>query len=282
MDMSLDQLILLIMKASIVLTVFSLGLHADLRDALFLFRHPGLLVRSLLSMNVVMPLFAITVAAVFELHPAVEVTLIALALSPVPPLLPKKQTKAGGEESYAVSLLIAAALFAVVAVPSGVSLVGKIFARETHLTWSAVAMLVMTTVLLPLGAGLLARGLAPAIAERVARPLSIVATTALVAAALPILFTAWPILRGVVGGGTLPALVLFTVVGLAAGHLLGGPEHDDRTVLSLATAARHPGIALAIVGHFPDQKAVLGVVVWHLILGGLIGFPYVQWRRRTL
>ncbi len=281
MDMSLDQLIPLITKASIVLMVFSLGLHADLREAVFLFRRPELLVRSLLSMNVVMPVFAVAMAAVFELHPAVEVTFIALALSPVPPLLPKKQTEAGGEEPYAIGLLVAAALFAVVAVPSGVSLVGKLFAKEMHVTWSAVAMLVLTTILLPLGVGLLARRLAPAIADRVARPLSIVSTAILVAAALPILFAAWPLLRGLVGGGTLLALVLFSLVGLIAGHLLGGPKHYDQTVLSLATAARHPGIALAIAGqNFPDQKAVLGVVVWHLIVSGLIAIPYVQWRRR--
>jgi BASS family bile acid:Na+ symporter len=49
-----------------------------------------------------------------------------------------------------------------------------------------------------------------------------------------------------VGNGTILALGAFTLAGLAAGHLLGGPNRDDCTVLALATASRHPGVALAI------------------------------------
>ena len=94
--MNLEQLIMLAIKASIMLLVFGLGLHASPRDATFLFRKPGLMVRSLLSMNVIMPLFAIVIAKMFDLHSAVEIAIIALALAPVPPILPGKQEKAGG------------------------------------------------------------------------------------------------------------------------------------------------------------------------------------------
>jgi BASS family bile acid:Na+ symporter len=52
-------------------------------------------------------------------------------------------------------------------------------------------------------------------------------------------------------------------------------------VLALATATRHPGVALAIASiNFPNQKSVLVVLVWHIILGALVSAPYVRWRTR--
>src|SRR5215470_11000596 len=107
--MTLMLVIKLAIMASVFLLVFAIGLKATLRDFNYLFRHPGLLARSLLSMNGVMLLFAIAVAALFNIHPAIKIALVTLAVSPVPPILPTKQEKAGGSESYAIGLLSAGA-----------------------------------------------------------------------------------------------------------------------------------------------------------------------------
>ena len=61
--MSMTAIILLILKASIILSVFAIGLRATFADATFMFRRPGLLVRALLAMNVLMPLTALGLAA---------------------------------------------------------------------------------------------------------------------------------------------------------------------------------------------------------------------------
>lgn len=279
--MNPEQLIMLAIKISIMLLVFGLGLHADWRDTTYLFRRPGLLLRSYLSMGIIMPLFAAAVAALFDLHPAVEIAIIALALAPVPPILPGKQQSAGGTTSYAIGLLVTAALFAIVTVPIGVELMGMIFGKDAHMSPGAVAFIVLMTILLPLAAGLIVNRLAPALAERIARPVSLLATTLLVAAALPVLFTALPAIMSMIGNGTLLTLALFTIVGLIVGHWLGGDNPDNRTVLALATSARHPAVALAIAGtNFEQQKAVLAVVLLHLLVGIVVSLPYVVWRKR--
>jgi BASS family bile acid:Na+ symporter len=279
--MDLEQFIMLAIKASIMLLVFGLGLHASPRDATFLFRHPRLLARSLLSMNIIMPLFAVVVARMFDLHSAVEIAIVALALAPVPPILPSKQEKAGGAASYAIGLLVAAGLFAIVLVPAGVELMGKIFAQELHMTARAVAVIVLLTILAPLTAGLIVNRLAPAFAARIARPVSLFATALLVVAALPVIVAAWPAVISMIGNGTLLTLAIFAVVGLVVGHWLGGSDPDHRTVLALATATRHPAIALAIAGaNFQQQRAVLAVVVLYLLVSTVAAFPYVAWRKR--
>jgi BASS family bile acid:Na+ symporter len=76
--------------------------------------------------------------------------------------------------------------------------------------------------------------------------------------------------------------VLFTFAGLAVGHLLGGPNADDRSALALATATRHPGVALAILNFVaPDDKAPAVVVVLYLLVGLVAAAPYVAWRKRA-
>jgi BASS family bile acid:Na+ symporter len=65
--------------------------------------------------------------------------------------------------------------------------------------------------------------------------------------------------------------------------MLGGPDPRDRVVLALATATRHPGIALAIgTTNFPEQKAVLPTILLYVLLVAILTFPYVLWRERAL
>jgi hypothetical protein len=68
---------------------------------------------------------------------------------------------------------------------------------------------------------------------------------------------------------------------LAAGHLLGGPEPGGRTALALATAFRHPGIALAAAAaNFPAENFV-AVILLYLLVSAVVGVPYAIWRRRV-
>ena len=109
------------------LMVFCVGLHARIADLAYLVERPSLLVRSLLAMGVIMPAIAVGIALAFDLNHALKVALLALAVSPVPPILPGTQLKAGGRESYVVGLLASAALVSIVFVPSAVAVIGRIF-----------------------------------------------------------------------------------------------------------------------------------------------------------
>ena len=79
------SIILLVLKASIILSVFAIGLKATFEDTTYLFRRPPQLVRAVLSMNVLMPLLAVLLSLTFDLHPALKIALVAIAVSPVPP-----------------------------------------------------------------------------------------------------------------------------------------------------------------------------------------------------
>ena len=269
--MNLQSLILLVLKISIALNVFALGLDATLADATHLFRNPRELGRVFLSMNVVMPALAVALVLTFNLHPAVKIALVALSVSPVPPIFPKKALKSGGTDDYTVGLLVAAALLAIVVIPIAMEIFQWISGVPLQMSAGSVAVLVFATVLAPLLAGIVLRAVAPALAERGAKPIGSVATVLLLLSLVPVLFGSIRTILSLVGDGTLLSFAGFALVGYFVGHWLGGPEPENRPVLALATASRHPGIAVAIAqANFPEQKLAMPAILLYLLVSGIV------------
>lgn len=278
--MQLAALITLGIKTSIVLTTLGVGLSATPRDALSLFRDPGRLLRSLAAMMLIVPLFAIIVARSFELEPAVKIALGALSVSPVPPLWPRKSRLAGGDESYIIGLLVATALLSIIIVPIAVEIFQGVFSIPMQVSAGAIATVAFVTVVLPLLAGIAIRRFARRVATRAVRPVTLVATALLAVSAIPVLFKMWPAMTSLIGDGTLLTMIAFVLVGLIAGHVLGGPTQEDRSLLALASASRHPGIALAIASaSYPNEKLVLPAVLLYLIVSSIATLPYLRWSK---
>jgi len=278
--MTLHELAVLALKLSVVAIVFSLGLRTTARDVVFLFGKPSLLLRSILAMNIVMLIFAVIVVVVFPMALPVKIALVALSLSPVPPILPGKQTKAGGSATYTMSLLVVASLVSIVLIPLALAIVGQILGTQYSVSISKLIIIVMISVVAPLILGLIVRHFLPTIAEKAAGPIGLFAMILLVLSALPIAYTTGIVLWHLVGDGVVIFLLLFSLLGLVVGHFLGGPDEDDRTVLALATAARHPAVALAIATvNYPEEKATLAVLLWHLVFAIVVSIPYVRWRK---
>ena len=274
-------LIQLVLKTSILLTVFAIGLSTRPQDIVYVLRRPRLLVKSLLSISVAMPLFAASMIAVTHLQPVVKIALITLSVSPIPPMLPKKARKAAGDASYAIGLLVVVAVLAIAFVPLSVHFLGKIFGREADISPTTIALILATNVLVPMGAGLLVHHVARSFAEWIARPVSVIASILLVASILPILFTAAPAILSLIGSGTLAAVVAFVLFGLGIGHLLGGPDPANRAVLALTTASRHPGIAIAIASaNFSQQKLAVPAILLYLLVNVFVSILYRQWYGR--
>jgi bile acid:Na+ symporter, BASS family len=279
--MTIATLLVLGLKISLILMVFALGLKASVQDAVYLFRRPSELARAMVSMFVVMPVVVFALTRAFDLHPAVRLALAGLALSPLPPTFPKKALKQGGRVSYTVGLLVAATLLAILYIPLALELLERITGNPLRMTAGAVFALVFGALLIPLALGIAVRRFAPAFAERAAQPVSQAATILLLVTFIPLLVKVLPAMVSLIGNGTILVMVLFALVGLAAGHLLGGPDPEDRTVLALSTATRHPGIAIAIVlANFPDQKLAPAAAILCVLVSAIASKPYLAWATR--
>jgi bile acid:Na+ symporter, BASS family len=278
--MSTAHLVRVVMVLSILLIVFGSALRCTPRAVTSLFRNPSLLLRSLLAMNVLLPLFAALMVAQFALRPAVGIALVALAVSPVPPFLPRKQLALVADEEYVFGLLGTSSLLAIVLAPLTVALIGVLSTRQLSIAPSAIGKIVALTVLAPFLLGVFVRRMMPAFAERASPLADKIGALLLVVAMVPLIVKVWSAMMSLIGNGTGLAIIAFTGLGLAIGHLLGGPDSDHRTVLALATATRHPGVALTIAtGNFPDEKLVAPALMLYLLIGAIVSAPYVRWRR---
>jgi BASS family bile acid:Na+ symporter len=85
-----------------------------------------------------------------------------------------------------------------------------------------------------------------------------------------------------VGNGTVLVMAIFVLAGVAAGHLLGGPEPDRSAVLALSTACRHPAMALALAEANRPDLSFGAAILLYLIVSGIVSVPYVALQRRRL
>jgi len=68
------------------------------------------------------------------------------------------------------------------------------------------------------------------------------------------------------------------VMALAIGHLVGGPEADDRTALAIACATRHIGIAVLVATSVPGPRTAVVIAVY-IAVSLVVSLPYLHWRR---
>ena len=279
--MDARQLIVLALQVSIIGTVFSFGLNTTHADFRYLFGRPGLLFRSLLAVLVITPLMAIVLVQVFEFQRAAEIALVALAISPLPPLLPSKESKVVGNTSYGVALMALLALLAIVTVPLSVKVLEQVVGRPLNVPTAAIARMVSVAVLLPLLVGMAVRTLRPAVAERIEPVITLVAKILLILGAVALFAGMWRAILGAIGGGAVAAMLVFVVLALAIGDLLGQPEREHSIVLALSAASHHPAIALSIASANAPNEHLAGTILLYLLVNLVVGGLYIAWQHRS-
>lgn len=281
--MTLQNVILAGLLASVFLSVLATGLRAAPQDATHLFRDPGKLLRFLLAVNVVMPLFAVLLVLNFKLDPEIKMTLVVLAVSPIPLVLPARLLNEGGRRSYSTGLLITSALLSTITVPLTTLILSSVFNLPSQASPVASIPFVLIASLIPIFLGMVVHDLAPVFAGRIAGVVAKVGTGVLLATMAVVFINTSSALLSLVANGTVIALVLFVVVALAVGHLFGGPDREERAALAVSTASRHPAIALVFAAaNFPDIKLASTAVLLYLLVDVIAALPYIAWTKFRL
>ena len=276
--MTLFGLVALGLQLSIVLTVFTLGLEASWRDVRALLREPGQWLRVTLAMNVIMPALAVlAIQFVFvDLRAPVKIALVALSASPVPPLFPKRASKIPRSAHHTVSIVAISCGVALLAIPVTLELVALSLGRVATQGAPSIILQLFTRTLVPFAAAAAVQHWAPALARKLVRPIAIGAGVLLVLSLVPALLVMGKPMVALIGNGTLAAFTAFCAAGLLVGHLLGGPL-ESRRVLAMATACRHPGVAVAIAhATFPENRDVTPAILAYLLVSQLVTLPYLR------
>jgi bile acid:Na+ symporter, BASS family len=121
-------------------------------------------------------------------------------------------------------------------------------------------------MLLPLVLGFLVQGTAGAAARRLAKPVALIGTLAffgIIGKTLALSKTA----KASVGKPGLIGMVLFILISMLIGWVLGGPRKFTRPVLATASSMRNAALSLAIaVRSFPDPAVLTPLVAFVFIM----------------
>lgn len=275
------ELIPHILQIALILMILSVGLQAHWRDVASAAKGVHGIWRGVLAVNVAVPVTAVLMCMVIPLTTPVKIGIIVMAVSPLAPLVPGKLMRAGADTSRVVGLYALLVILSVVIVPATVALLSWLFPADATISVAAVGRLVLISILAPLAVGIAIASLAPALAQRLAKPVGLISNIALGVIVVALLVTQGRAMLALVGNGAVLVMAAAALSGIVAGHLLGGPSEIGRKSLALAAATRHPGIAALIAKtNFGGDHSIILAIVLFLLVSVLVSVAYQQWLKR--
>lgn len=258
-----------VVQGSIIALGLALGLDAQLHDVLHLVTRPAKLARAFLAICIIVPAAAAVLVRHLPLIGPVKAGILLMALAPVPPIVPPRGVRLGGERGYVYGLYVTFVVLTAITVPITMEVLDRVFQVQTRVPMLEMDRDLLVTVLAPVAVGMFARARWPETAARFAPLLERISTILLSALVALIIAAAWRQLVQLLGNGTLLAMLGVVAIGVVCGHLLGGPDPQERPALASAAGMRHPGIALMIAeANFPDRRVVAAIALFTLV--GLI------------
>jgi predicted Na+-dependent transporter len=271
--------LLLILKLSVIALIFAVGLSSSIATLTYLWRRPVLLVRSILAMYLFVPLVALTLVKILPLRPGVEIAILVLAVSAGAPLLPRKFMKFGSME-YAFSLVVTSTILTIIAVPIWLAIIGAEFGSGGELSPKDVALVIAKAFYVPLVAGMIIRRMSEKRAESAAEFILNSVGLVLSVCALALLVLNWNLVL-LAGWMFIVTIAILTLATLAVGHMLGGPDENNRSVLATACATRHLAVAMLVAASVPGPRTAV-LVASYMITSAVISIVYMKWRQRSL
>jgi BASS family bile acid:Na+ symporter len=266
-----------VLKSSVTVLVFGVGLQSTRGDLVYLWRRPRLLLRAALAMYVFVPLVALAMARLLPLSVGIKAAVLVVAISAGAPLVPRKLMPLRND-AYVFSLIATTSLLAVATVPAWLAALGAAFDVELSVGSGDVARLLGASFGLPIALGMGVRASLPRFAERASDLLMAAGGAALLVSGLVLLAVSLPLLAE---AGWLGLFVLAALTGaaLSIGHLMGGPNEENRTALAIACATRHVGIAVLVAAAVPGVRTAV-LVMAYVVASTVASIPYIRWRKR--
>jgi BASS family bile acid:Na+ symporter len=266
-----------IINAGVMLVITALGLRTRPADTLLLFRSPALGVRAVLAMFVFVPACTLLMVWRLPLEPAIQASLLALAVAPVAPIVFRARTSANTDGDYTVGLQVFTAVVSLAAVPAMLAVAERVFDFHTRFPVSEIAIMLLRAIGLPLAVGI---GLARLLGDkrvRVALWLERIGSTVLTAGMVLILALLLPKVWFMAVNGRLLSVVAVTGFMLLGCHLFGGPEKGTRIALTMGSAQRHPGISFVVATTVlpAEEETIIAVIVMFLLVSTLAIIPYM-------
>jgi BASS family bile acid:Na+ symporter len=234
------------------------GLGLRVREVAAPLRRVRLVTLAAVANFVVAPVVAYALTKAVPLDPPYATGLLLLGCAAGAPFLPKLAELAKGDLAFSVGLTLLLTVGSVAFLPLALPLLVPGASLDP---WPILRPL-LTTMLLPLAAGMAARARSERWAARLRPALGAVSNVSLGLCVVLLIGLNARALVGTLGSGAVAVAVLFVACCLAAGYALGGPSPAARSVLALGTGQRNVAAALVIAAqNFRDPDVAVMILV---------------------
>jgi len=266
--------------ATLFAVMFDLGLSAVPRDFRWVIERPRLMARALFSVLVAVPILAWIIARAFDVPHSAEIGIMLMAISPGAPVALRRTLRAGGHAAFAQALHIVLAIIAILSMPLGIVALDEYYGGATTIDPRDLARQVFVVQLMPLALGMLARRFFHAGVRPFEPAIRTLASLLLFTLVVLVLVDVWETI-GRAGLRVAAAVIAITMLSLAVGHGLGGPDPTTRTVTAIFSGARNAGLALLVATINDATAPVVAAVLATFVLSAFTIVPYAMWRRRA-
>jgi bile acid:Na+ symporter, BASS family len=272
---SLIKLLNVVALAAIMLAI---GLSVRFEQVAASLRRTRLVVLGVVANFVLVPLVTVALLHCFQAQPLVSAGFLILAVCPGAPVGPSFTSVAKGNVSIATGAMVVLAGLSAVLAPTLLTVLLRWIVPASELTFDylGIVKILLVTQLLPLGVGLAAHEWLPKLADRIARPLALLANFLLLALVGLILSAQYETLLAIRWLAWLGMLILL-LASLIIGWCCGGSNREARRALAVTTGVRNAAVGLAIATtNFAGTPAVTAVVAYALVaVFGSLAFAVV-------
>ena len=255
---SLAQLSVLVF---VIGSMFSLGLSLTMKQIIDPLRNARLVILALVANFVLVPILAYLIVLIFNLDDSVSTGLILLSTAAGAPFLPKLVEVAKGSTALSVGLMVLLMVVTIIYLP----LVLPLLLSGVEVNPWDIAKSLIIMMLIPLAIGLFVRARYEEAAAKMQPTFGMAANIALLTLAVLGLVLNFSSMIALVGSMGILAGVIFILVSLVIGYLLGGSDRGDKNVMGLGTAQRNISAALVVAAQNFSSDVITYVMVIAII-----------------
>ena len=261
MDEILETLAQLSVLVFVIGSMMSMGLTLTMPRITAPLKNARLVIFALAANFILVPALAYGMTLVFSLDESVEIGLILLSTAAGAPFLPKLAGAAKGNLAFSVGLMVLLMVVTIIYLP----LVLPLLLGDVEVNPWDIAKSLIVMMLIPLAIGLFIRARYEDTAAKIQPTFGMASNISLLALMVLGLVLNFDSMIDLVGSLGILAGVIFIVVALVIGYLLGGSDSSIKSVVGLGTAQRNISAALVVAAQNFDSDVITYLMVIALI-----------------
>jgi BASS family bile acid:Na+ symporter len=210
------------------------------------------------------------IQAVMNLDQDIYTGLLLMATAAGAPFLPKLAQAAKGNIAFSVGIMV---LLMVVTIGYMPIVLPLLLSGVEINPWDIAKSLIMA-MLLPLGIGLFMKARWSEIADDLQPHMASASSFSILLMLVGAIILAWDNIVSLFGTGAVIAILVFLLVSLLIGYVVGGPDPATRSVMGLGTAQRNISAAMVVGAmNFSESPNVLITVIAAALIGLVLLLP---------